>query len=252
MSGHSKWATIKRAKGKADAARGKLFNRLIREISIAARMGGGDLEANPRLRSAVANARSNNMPNKNIESAIAKGTGQLEGVTYEEITFEGYGPCGVAMMVESMTDNRNRTVAEVRHAFTKAGGNLGATNSVNWMFKSQGVIRVEKGAAEEEKLMEIALEAGADDMTVDDDGYEIQTAPAAFEDVRTAIENAGIAMESAEVSKIPENTIKVSGDDAFKVLRLMEALDELDDTQNVFANFDISDEDVVAYEQQRR
>ncbi len=252
MSGHSKWATIKRAKGKADAARGKLFNRLIREISIAARMGGGDPEANPRLRSAVATARGNNMPNKNIENAIAKGTGQLEGVAYEEITFEGYGPCGVAMLVESMTDNRNRTVAEVRHALTKAGGNLGATNSVNWMFSSKGIIRVEKGVVDEEKLMEIALEAGADDMTVDEDGFEIQTEPSAFEDVRLAIEKAGIAMESAEVNKIPENTVKVSGEDAFKVLRLMETLDELDDTQNVYANFDISDEDVTAYQQQRR
>ncbi len=247
MSGHSKWHTIKRAKGKADAARGKLFNRLIREITIAARLGGADTESNPRLRSAVSNAKNNNMPHKNIETAIAKGTGQIEGVSYEEILFEGYGPGGVAVMIESTTDNRNRTVAEVRHVLTKAGGSLGTTNSVNWMFKSQGVIRVPADAAQEDSLMEIALEAGADDMKKDDDEFEVTTSPEAFEDVRAAIESAGIEPSSAEVTKVPENTVKVEGDTAMKVLKLMDALDELDDTQNVYSNFDISEDDIGAY-----
>lgn len=248
MSGHSKWHSIKHAKGKADAARGKLFNRLIREISIAARLGGGDTEANPRLRTAVSTARSNNMPNKNIENAIAKGTGQLEGVTYEEITFEAYGPGGVALLIDSMTDNRNRTVAEVRHAITKVGGNLGSTNSVNWMFNTVGLIRVDKTAADEDTLMEIVLEAGADDMKLDDDEFEIVCQPENFESVRVALEEKGLTPTSAEVTKVPENTVKVEGDDAIRVLKLMDALDNLDDTQNVSGNFDISDEDIAAYE----
>ncbi|MDG5814886.1 YebC/PmpR family DNA-binding transcriptional regulator [Chitinispirillales bacterium ANBcel5] len=244
MSGHSKWATIKRAKGKADAARGKLFNRLIREISIAARMGGGDITANPRLRSAVTSARAANMPSKNIETAIQKGTGQLEGVTYEEITFEGYGPGGVAIMIESMTDNRNRTVAEVRHALSKHGGNLGQSNSVAWMFKSKGVIRVAKDQKPEDELMEIALEAGAEDMALDGDEFEISTDPESFESVREALTNVGIEPASAEVTKIAENPVKVEGDTAVKVLKLIDILDELDDTQNVYAAFDIDDEEM--------
>lgn len=247
MSGHSKWHTIKRKKGAADAARGKLFNRIIRELTVAARMGGADSESNPRLRSAMANAKANNMPGKNIDNAIAKGTGSLEGVTYEEITFEAYGPGGVAILVDCVTDNRNRTVAEVRHVITKVGGNLGAANSVNWMFKSLGVIRVAKDAADEDKVMEIALEAGADDMQADDDAFEVTCAPGVFEDVRSAIEGAGIEMESAQVTKIPENTVKVEGETAQKVLKLMDALDELDDTQNVSSNLDISEEDIAAY-----
>ena len=177
MSGHSKWATIKRSKGKTDAARGKLFNRLIREITVAARMGGGDIDANPRLRSAVSSARTANMPGKNIENAIQKGTGQLEGVSYEEIIFEGYGPGGIAIMIECLTDNRNRTVAEVRHALTKHGGNLGQTNSVAWMFKSKGIIRIPKDAMTEDQLMEIALEAGAEDLSLQEDEFEITTGP---------------------------------------------------------------------------
>ncbi len=248
MSGHSKWHSIKHAKGKADAARGKLFNRLIREISIAARLGGGDIESNPRLRTAVSTARSNNMPNKNIENAIAKGTGQLEGVSYEEITFEAYGPGGVALLIDSMTDNRNRTVAEVRHAITKAGGNLGSTNSVNWMFNTIGLIRVDKAASDEDTLLEIVLEAGAEDMKLEDDEYEIVCQPENFESVRAALEEKGITPTSAEVTKMPENTVKVTGDEALRVLKLMDALDNLDDTQNVSANFDISDEDIAAYE----
>lgn len=244
MSGHSKWATIKRSKGKVDAARGKLFNRLIREITIAARTGGGDADANPRLRSAVISARAANMPNKNVESAIMKGTGQVEGVVYEEITFEGYGSGGIAVMIECMTDNRNRTVAEVRHALSKNGGNLGQSNSVAWMFKSKGVIRIPKDTMNEEQLMEIVLEAGAEDMTLDGDEFEILTAFEAFENVRSALEKVGIVSESAEITKIPENPMKVEGDSAKKILRLMEVLDDLDDTQHVYGNFDISDEEM--------
>lgn len=241
MSGHSKWASIKRSKGKADAARGKLFNRLIREISIAARIGGSDPVSNARLRTAVSNARTNNMPNKNIENAIAKGTGQLEGVVYEEAVFEGYGPGGVALLIESMTDNRNRTVAELRHVLTKAGGNLGAANSVSWLFKAKGVIRVPKETADEEALLEIALEAGAEDMRLDDNEYEIITESDSFEAVKTALENKGLTLVSAEISKIPENTIKIGGETSSKILKLLEAIDDLDDTQNVYTNFEIDE-----------
>lgn len=244
MSGHSKWATIKRAKGKADAARGKLFNRLIREITIAARMGGGDVDSNPRLRSAVSSARAANMPNKNIESAILKGTGQLEGVSYEEITFEGYGPGGVAVMIEAMTDNRNRTVAEVRHALTKHGGNLGQSNSVAWMFKSKGVITVPKDAMAEDSLMELVLEAGAEDMVLQGEEYEISTPTDAFDAVREALVNAGIEPSSAELTKVVDNPVKVEGDNAAKIMKLVDALDDLDDTQNVYAGFDIEDEEL--------
>jgi len=247
MSGHSKWATIKRAKGKADAARGKLFNRLIREITIAARIGGGDVESNPRLRTAVSNARSNNMPNKNIDTAVKKGTGEIEGVSYEEVVFEGYGPGGVAILIECTTDNRNRTVAEVRHALTKAGGNLGNANSVNWMFQQQGVILVPKEGQEEESLMELALEAGAEDMDTEGDEYEITTAFEAFTQVKDNLESAGVSISSAQVMKIPENTIKVSGEMAQKVLRVIDALDDLDDTQNVFHNAEFDDADLEKY-----
>ncbi len=248
MSGHSKWHTIKRAKGKADAARGRLFNRLIREVTVAARMGGGDVEGNPRLRAAVANARTNNMPNKNIETAIQKGTGQLEGVSYEEVTFEGYGPGGVALLIDCVTDNRNRTVSEVRHVLTKHGGSLGASNSVNWMFHRRGVITVAKDTLEEDVLMEVALESGADDMTSGDEEYEIVTSFEAFPQVRDALEKRGIAMLSADIRKIPENTIKAAGEEAMKVLRLIDAMDELDDVQSVFTNAEFDDADVEAYE----
>ncbi|MFP4012852.1 MAG: YebC/PmpR family DNA-binding transcriptional regulator [Chitinispirillaceae bacterium] len=244
MSGHSKWATIKRAKGKADAARGKLFNRLIREITIAARMGGGDVDSNPRLRSAVSSARAANMPNKNIESAILKGTGQLEGVSYEEITFEGYGPGGVAVMIETMTDNRNRTVAEVRHALTKYGGNLGQSNSVAWMFKAKGVITVPKDAMAEDTLMELVLEAGAEDMVLEGEEYEISTPTDTFDAVREALVKAGIEPSSAELTKVVDNPVKVEGDNAAKIMKLVDALDDLDDTQNVYAGFDIEDEEL--------
>ena len=250
MSGHSKWATIKRSKGKADAARGKVFSRLIREITIAARMGGGDKEGNPRLRSAIASARAANMPGKNIDNAIAKGTGQLEGVAYEEMTLEGFAPGGVAVLIECMSDNRNRTVSEVRHAMTRGGGNLGAANSVSWMFKSKGVIRVPKTSMEEDALMEAALEAGAEDMAAYGEEYEISTDIESFENVRAALEKIGITPSSAELTKVSENTVKLEGESAFKVLRLLDELDELDDAQHVYSNLDISDEDAEKYASQ--
>ncbi len=249
MSGHSKWATIKRDKGKADAARGKLFSRLIKEITIAAKIGGGDPEANPRLRSAIISARNSNMPNKNIESAIAKGTGQVEGIMYEEVTFEAYGPGGVAIVVETMTDNRKRTVAEIRHVIGKAGGNLGASNSVLWMFQSKGIITVAKNTMDEEKLMEIILDAGAEDMTEEGDIFEITTPPDKFEDLRGTLEKDGVAIASAELTKIPKNTVKVEGENAAKVLKLINMLDDLEDTQNVYSNFDISNEALEAFEE---
>jgi YebC/PmpR family DNA-binding regulatory protein len=247
MSGHSKWATIKRSKGKTDAARGKLFNRLIREITVAARMGGGDRESNPRLRSAVAAARVANMPGKNVDTAILKGTGQLEGVNYEEVVWEGYAPGGVALLVETMTDNRNRTVAEVRHVLTKHGGSLGSTNSVNWMFHSKGVILVPKSAKDEDSLMEVVLEAGAEDLLSDGEEYEILTKLESFEPVKAALAKIGITPSSAELTKVAENMTKVEGENAGRVMKLVDALDELDDTQHVYTNADISDEDAEKY-----
>jgi len=243
MSGHSKWATIKRAKGKVDAARGKLFNRFIREITIAARIGGGDITANPRLRTAVSAARAANMPNKNIESAIQKGTGQLEGVSYEEITFEGYGPGGVAILIETVTDNRNRIVSEVRHLLTKYGGNLGQTNSVARMFTTKGVITVAKDAMDEDALMELALEAGADDVDASGDEYEITTTVDTFDAVREALVNAKIEPTSAEITKVADVPTMLTADSASKVMKLVDALDDLDDTQHVYAAFDLSDEE---------
>lgn len=248
MSGHSKWASIKRAKGKADQARGKLFSRLIKEITIAAKLGGGDPEGNPRLRSAINTARNSNMPNKNIDNAILKGTGQIDGVSYEEATFEAYGPGGVAIVIECLTDNRNRTISEVRHVITKAGGNLGTENSVMWMFHSKGIIQVAGEAADEERLMEVTLDAGAEDMKEVDSEFIVTTPPEAFEEVKAAIENAGIAIISAEMTKEPENSVTVEGDNAVKILKLINALDDLDDTQNVYSNFDISDEDMKRFE----
>lgn len=245
MSGHSKWATIKRAKGKTDAARGKLFSRLIKEITVAAKMGG-DIDTNPRLRSAVSTAKGSNMPGKNIDAAIARGAGATDGANYEEKTFEGYGPAGVAIVVECLTDNLNRTVGEVRHAFTKYGGSLGTTNSVLWMFVRKGIISVDKTAIGEDALMEAVLEAGADDMTVSEDVYEITTTPEAFEMVRTAVEGLKITPLSAEITKVPENMVMVEGDNVRKVLKIMQVLDDIDDVQNVFSNFDASDADMEA------
>lgn len=238
MSGHSKWATIKRAKGAKDAARGKLFGRIIKEITIAARDGGGDPNGNPRLRLAVDKAKGANMPQDNIKRAIQRGTGELEGVNYEEITYEGYGPGGVAFIVETITDNKNRTVAELRHLFSKNNGNLAENGAVGWKFSRKGIIALPKSYNEDD-LMMIALEAGADDMTVEEDAFEITCDPAQLEAVKNGLTEASIEITEAGVQMVPQNTTKVEGKDAEGVLRLMEALEEHDDVQNVYADFDI-------------
>src|SRR5947209_4959251 len=238
MSGHSKWATIKHKKGALDAKRGKIFTRLIKEITMAAK-SGGDPEKNPRLRGAVAAAKAENMPADNIKRAIQRGTGELPGVTYEEITFEGYGPGGVAILVEVSTDNRNRTVSEIRHAFGKNGGNMGEAGSVGWMFHKKGDIVVPKSAAKEDDLMNIILEAGADDLKDDGDNWELVTEPSAYETVLEAVKKAGIEPASSSVSMIPQNYLKVEGSNASTMIRLMEALEDHDDVQNVHSNFDI-------------
>lgn len=239
MSGHSKWATIKRKKGATDAKRGQLFTKFIKEITIAARAGGGDPDGNPRLRTAIATARAGSMPNDNIERAIKKGTGELEGVVYEEHTYEGYGPAGVAILIDSVSDNKNRTVAELRNLLTKKGGNLGETNSVAWVFKKKGLLAFDKKTASEDKLMEVGLDAGAEDIVDADDTWEVLTDPHDFEKVKEALEKAGLKPTHAEVSMLPQNTIKLNESDAAKMLALMEALEEHDDVQKVHANFDI-------------
>ena len=241
MSGHSKWSTIKRKKGKADAERGKIFTKLIKEITQAARQGGGDENANPRLRSAVLAAKAANMPQANIERAVKKGTGELPGVQYEEKTYEGYGPGGVAIIVDALTDNSNRTTGEVRHILTKYNGNLGETGCVGWMFETKGLIVVNTSDCDEEKLMEIALEAGADDISTEEDVYEVLTAPEAFETVKNALEEESVAIASAEVTKVPQNTVKVEGKQAEQILKLMDALEDNDDVQQVYSNFDIDE-----------
>jgi YebC/PmpR family DNA-binding regulatory protein len=242
MSGHSKWSTIKRKKGKADAERGRVFTRLIKEITVAARFGGGDEAANPRLRTAIATAKAANMPADNIKRGIMKGTGELPGVSYEEMTYEGYGPGGVAVMVAVLTDNKNRTVAEIRHMFSKRNGNLGENGCVAWMFDKQGLIQIETDKIGEDELLEIVLEAGATDMDVQDDLYEITTPPDAFGEVQGALETKNIETASAEVTLVPQNTVKLDGKHAEQMIKLYEALDEHDDVQNVYANFDIDDE----------
>jgi YebC/PmpR family DNA-binding regulatory protein len=248
MSGHSKWHTIKHKKGALDAKRGKLFTKLIKEITVAARAGGsGDINTNARLRKAVNDAKAGNMPNDTIERAIKRGTGELEGVNYEEITYEGYGPAGVAVLLEVMTDNRNRTVSEVRHLFSKNGGNLGESGSVAWMFHKKGSILVSRDARSEDELLEIALNAGAEDMKSDEDSYEIITAPEDFDAVLEAVKAAGVEPLSAEVSMLPQNYIHIEGKDAAQMLKLYEALDDHDDVQKVYANFDI---DAATMEQQ--
>ena len=244
MSGHSKWSTIKRKKEKADAERGKVFTKLIREITTAARQGGGDEDANPRLRTAIAAAKAANMPLSNIDKAVKKGTGELPGVVYEEKSYEGYGPGGVAILIDTLTDNSNRTTSEVRHLLTKYGGNLGESGCVAWMFEKKGLIAVQKNASDENSLMEIVLDAGAEDMTVEEDVYEILTLPEGFADVKEALDVKQIPMISAEVTMIPKNTIKVEGAQAGSVLKLMESLEESDDVQQVYANFDIDEQDV--------
>ncbi|HEX3583882.1 MAG TPA: YebC/PmpR family DNA-binding transcriptional regulator [Thermoanaerobaculia bacterium] len=240
MSGHNKWSTIKHKKGAADAKRGKVFTRILKEMTVAARMGGGDPNGNPRLRAAVAEAKANNMPKDNIERAIKRGTGELEGATYEEITYEGYGPGGVAVIVEALTDNTNRTTPEIRHMFEKQGGNLGTPGSVRFQFDKKGYFAVEKSVTGEDKLMEIALEAGADDLQSDDpEIYEIYTAPENFEPVRQALEKAGITTVEAKLGMIPQNYVSLDENKSKQVMRLLENLDDHDDVQNVWSNFDI-------------
>ena len=239
MSGHSKWATIKHKKGATDAKRGRIFTRLIKEITIAAKSGGGDPDGNPRLRTAILAAKAENMPADNINRAIKRGTGELEGVSYEEITFEGYGPGGAAVIVETTTDNRNRAVSEIRFAFSKNGGNLGESNSVSWMFNKKGVIAVPKDAASEDKLTEIVLEAGADDLTDQGDHWEILTAPKEFDAVLAAVKAAKITPDHASVTLVASTLTKLEGAQANQMVRLLEAIEDLDDTQNVYSNFDM-------------
>jgi YebC/PmpR family DNA-binding regulatory protein len=242
MSGHSKWATIKHKKGALDAKRGKTFTRLIKEITVAAKQGGGDPDGNPRLRSAVLAAKAENMPGDNIKKAIQRGTGELEGVNYEEITFEGYGPGGVAIMVDVTTDNRNRTVSEIRHTFSKNGGNLGSSGSVMHLFSKKGVIAIDKAAASEEDLMNIVLEAGGEDLSDEGDTWEIVTDPGSYEGVLNAVKAAKIPVENSEVTMIASTYTKLDDLQARQMMRLLEALEDFDDTQNVYSNFDMTAE----------
>lgn len=246
MSGHSKWATIKHKKGALDAKRGKIFTRLIKEITIAAKGGGGDPDGNPRLRGAIVAAKAENMPADNIKRAIQKGTGELEGAAYEEMTYEGYGPGGVAIIVEVLTDNRNRAASEIRHAFAKNGGNLGETGSVGYMFTKKGVIVVAKSAADEDKLTEIVLDAGAEDLSDEGENWEIITAPKDFEAVTNALKAAKIATEHGEVTMIASTYTKLEGAPAAAMLRLLDVIEDLDDTQNVYSNFDMDEETISA------
>jgi len=242
MSGHNKWASIKHKKGANDAKRGKIFTKLIKEITVAARMGGGDPDGNPRLRAAVLAARAENMPKDNIERGIKKGTGELEGVSYEESLYEGYGPGGAAVLVESLSDNKNRSVAEIRHIFTKNGGNLGTGGCVAWMFKKKGYIAIDRKAVDEEKLMEKALEAGAEDVREDDGTFEVITAPEDFEAVKTAIDAREVPYISTEVTMLPQNTTSLGGKEAEQMVRLMDMLEDCDDVQKVYTNADIPDD----------
>ncbi len=246
MSGHSKWHTIKHKKGALDAKRGKVFTKLIRELTIAARLGGGDPDSNPRLRTVLDKAKAANMPADNITRAIKKGTGELEGTSYEELVLEGYGPGGVAILVEGTTDNRNRTVSEIRHLFTKHGGNLGGAGSVAYLFKPKGVISVAAGKATEDRLMEIALDAGADDIVSDAGGFTVYTTPHAFETVREAVKKAGIEPDEAEVKKLADNNIPLEGAKAQQLLKLVEALDDQEDVSSVWDNSDISEAEMEA------
>jgi YebC/PmpR family DNA-binding regulatory protein len=246
MSGHSKWHSIKHKKGALDAKRGKLFTKIIREMTIAARLGGGDPDSNPRLRTAVDKAKGANMPADNITRAIKKGTGELEGTTYEEMTLEGYGPGGVALLVEGSTDNRNRTVSEIRHLFTKHNGSLGNPGSVAYLFNPRGVISIAADKTTEEKLMEIVLEAGAEDIATEEQGFTVYTAPADFEAVRDAVVKAGIEPDEAEVKQVADNTVALEGPKAQQMLKLLDALEDHDDVQNVWENSDISAADLEA------
>jgi YebC/PmpR family DNA-binding regulatory protein len=245
MSGHSKWSTIKHKKAATDLRRGKLFSKILKEITVAARLGGGDPKGNPRLRAALLEARSNSVPGDNIDRAIKKGTGELEGETYEEITYEGFGPAGVAILVDVTTDNRNRTAPEIRHLFTKHGGTMAEAGSVGWMFKRRGYFVIESGAMTEEQLMELALELGVDDVSVEEDRYEMITAPEDFNAVQEALEARRVPLSFKELAMLPQTTVEVPAERVNQVLRLMEALEDQDDVQKVWANFDV-DENVLA------
>jgi YebC/PmpR family DNA-binding regulatory protein len=244
MSGHSKWHSIKHKKAATDSKRGRIFTRLIKEMTAAARNGGGDPDSNPRLRLAVATAKASNMPAENIKRAVMRGTGELPGITYEDVNYEGYGPGGVAIFMHVLTDNRNRTVAELRHLLSKNGGNLGESGCVGWMFERKGYFVVEKASADEEKLLELALGAGADDMKEDGDNFEILTAPENFDVVRAALETAKIPTTAAEISMMPQNYVKLEGKSAQTMLKLMEALEDHEDIQNVWSNFDVDESEL--------
>ena len=246
MAGHSKWKQIKHYKAAADAKRGAMFTKLIREITIAAKQGGGDPAGNPRLRTAIEAAKAKSMPKENIERAIKKGTGELEGVDYVEVTYEGYGPGGVALMIQALTDNATRTVAEVRHKLSRGGGNLGATNSVAWMFERKGQLTIDATKYDEDSTLEAALEAGAEDLRREDDQFIVTTDPTEFHAVRTGLEERGISIDEAELAMIPKNTVHVAGKDAETLLRLLEELEDLDDVQKVWANFDIDVADMAS------
>ncbi len=244
MSGHSKWSKIKHVKGAQDAKRGKIFTKIIKEITIAARIGGGDPDGNPRLRTAIEAAKAANMPGDNIKRAIQKGTGELPGQQYEEVSYEGYGPGGVAIYVEVMTDNKNRTLPEIRHLFTKYGGNLGEHNSVAWMFEKRGYLVVDKGHVTEEALLETVLDAGGDDLRDDGESFEIFTSPEAFQTVRESLQKKGISIAAGEVAMIPKNRVHLEGKKAQNLLSMIEALEDHDDVQHAYANFDIADEEL--------
>ncbi len=246
MSGHSKWHTIKHKKGAADAKRGKLFTRLIKELTVAARVGGGDPDTNPRLRTVIADAKAANMPAENIKRAIRRGTGEEEGVNYEEVTYEGYGPGGAAVLVDTLTDNKNRTVGEIRHAFTKFGGNLGEANSVGWMFGKRGVITVDKEKTSEEALMAAVLDAGADDMKDDGSAWEIVSSTENHPAVVEAVKALGIEPDTAEIAMVPQNYVKLEGRQAQQMLKLVDALEDHDDTQHVWSNFDVEEQEIEA------
>jgi len=246
MSGHSKWHTIKHKKGAADAKRGKIFTRLIKELTVAARNGGGDPGMNPRLRTIIAAAKEVNMPADNIKKAIQRGTGELPGIVYEEITYEAYGPGGSALIIETLTDNKNRTVGELRHMLEKHAGNLASTNAVAWMFSKKGLIVVEKAKADEEKLLSIALEAGADDLADEGDNWEVLSDPGTFEAVRDAVKASGVEPASAQVAMLPQNYVKLTGTPANQMIRLMDALDDHEDVKQVWSNFDIEEKEIEA------
>ena len=244
MSGHSKWSTIKRKKGAVDAKRGKVFTKIIKEIMVSARFGGGDMNANSRLRAAVNLAKAENMPKDNIERAIKKGTGELEGITFEQIAYEGYGPGGVAMLVEVLTDNKNRTVADVRHSFSKHNGSLGETGCVSWMFEKKGLIVIDKNGVDEDRLIEVALDAGALDVKATGKEFDVTTDSSQFEKVKKAVEEAGFKYNYAEVTMVPQTTVRLAGKEAEQMVKLMDSLEDSDDVQKVYANFDIADEEM--------